>query len=259
MKAIRIARIPVLLLAFGILLAGCSSPSNASIPTPTVQGPPGHQFALSFLNTGKTPEDQFPVNLASTRIGPRVHMFSRWASGNVDAFVYELSDAISPTRVSPVLRSFLPTSRGAQMITWRGFPAATDTVPCSVQAASCSGGVNVLVVLKDRTIYEIMVNASTNFVSLAVLDSFRFISQRHLETSACRLISAPADPPSGSWVAISVKDSTLSALERTDNVSLQSVVRAYEVAAKAPNTSAMIRALTDGVSICHSLGLKTGI
>jgi hypothetical protein len=262
MKAIRIARIPALLLAFGVLLAGCSSPSAVSILAPTIQGPPGHQFALSFLKVPSGPTAQGngvdAPHLASTRNGPGIELFSYWGSRNVDALVYELADAVPRTRVNPVLRSFLPMSRGARMTTWRGFPAATDSVPCSTQAVSCRGVVNVLVVLKDSTIYEVMVNAPTNFVSAAVFNSFRLISQRQLESSACKLINAPPNPPSGTWEAISVKVSTLSALEKTDSVALQSAVRAYDAAAKAQNTSAMIRALADGVRTCHRLGLKTG-
>jgi hypothetical protein len=181
MKAIRIARIPALLLAFGVLLAGCSSPSTVSILAPTVQGPPGHQFALSLLKAPSGPKAQghgvdSPV-LASTRNGPGVDFLSRWTWGsrNVDAFVFELANPVPRTRVNPFLRSFLPTSQAARVVTWHGFPAATETVPCSTRAGSCSGVVNVLVVLKDSTIYEIMVNASTNSVSQAVFNSFRFI------------------------------------------------------------------------------------
>lgn len=179
MKAIRIARTPALLLAFGVLLAGCSSPFTVSILAPTVHGPPGHQFALSFLKAPsglKVQADEFdPADLAPTKNGPGIHTFSRWTSRNVDAFVYELADAVPRTRVNPVLRSFLPPSQGAHMITWRGFPAATDAVPCSTQAGLCTGVVYALVVLKDSTIYEIMVNAPTNSVTQAVFNSFRFI------------------------------------------------------------------------------------
>jgi hypothetical protein len=172
--AIRIAKIPAVLLAFGLLLAGCSSTSNASIPAPTIQGPSGHQFSLSYFNE-QSSKSWFNENLAPTKIGPEVEMFSRYARGNVDAFVYELSETVPRSRVTPVIRNFLPTSQGARMISWRGFPAATDSVPCSHQAASCSGVVNVLVVLKGSTIYEVMVNAPTNALSQAVFNSFRFI------------------------------------------------------------------------------------
>jgi hypothetical protein len=51
--------------------------------------------------------------------------------------------------------------------------------------------------------------------------------------------------------------STLFALKKTDDNSLQKVVRAYDAAASAQNTVAMIRALTNGVRDCHGLGLKT--
>jgi len=78
-----------------------------------------------------------------------------------------------------------------------------------------------------------------------------------LETAACKLISIPPKPSSGGSEAISVPDSTLSALTKTGNKSLESVVRAYDKAARAQNTDAMIRALTNGVKVCHRLGLRT--
>jgi hypothetical protein len=49
----------------------------------------------------------------------------------------------------------------------------------------------------------------------------------------------------------------LFALKKTDDSSLQNVVRAYDAAAHARETVAMIRALSNGVKICHSLGLRT--
>lgn len=82
--------------------------------------------------------------------------------------------------------------------------------------------------------------------------------QRQLESAACKLISVPPEPAPGTWEAISVKATTLSALEKTDDGSLQHEVRAYDVAASAQNTSAMIRALAEAVRTCHRLGVKTG-
>ena len=84
-------------------------------------------------------------------------------------------------------------------------------------------------------------------------------SQRQLETVACRLISVPPTPATGtgSFEAISMPISTLSALKKTGDSSLQNVVRDFDAAASAQNTVAMIRALTNGVRVCHGLGLKT--
>jgi predicted component of type VI protein secretion system len=84
-------------------------------------------------------------------------------------------------------------------------------------------------------------------------------NQRQLEAAACKLISATSIPPpdSGSSVAISVQTSTLRALQNTDDASLKAVVRAYDKAAKAQDNNAMIRALNNGVKVCHGLGLKT--
>jgi len=81
--------------------------------------------------------------------------------------------------------------------------------------------------------------------------------RRQLETAACKLISVPPTPTPGMSEAISMPISTLFALKKTDDNSLQKVVRAYDAAASAQNTVAMIRALTNGVRDCHGLGLKT--
>ena len=56
---------------------------------------------------------------------------------------------------------------------------------------------------------------------------------------------------------ISVQDSTLNALKKTDDKSLEEVVRDYVSAANAQNDAAMIRALDDRVKVCHGLGLRT--
>jgi hypothetical protein len=84
-------------------------------------------------------------------------------------------------------------------------------------------------------------------------------NQRQLETTACKLISATAVPTmsSNSFEAIFMPASTLRALKKTDDSSLQDVVRSYDNAASEQNTIAMIRALNKGVRVCHGLGLKT--
>jgi hypothetical protein len=81
--------------------------------------------------------------------------------------------------------------------------------------------------------------------------------QRHLERAACKLISVPPEPASGSFEAISEPISTLVALKKTNNKLLQEAVRSYNLAAKAQNTRGMIRALADGAKVCHDLGLPT--
>ncbi len=84
-------------------------------------------------------------------------------------------------------------------------------------------------------------------------------SQRELETAACKLISVPPKPATGtgSFEAISMPISTLSALKKTGDSSLQNVVRDFDAAASTQNTVEMIRALSNGVKVCHDLGLKT--
>jgi len=84
-------------------------------------------------------------------------------------------------------------------------------------------------------------------------------NQRQLEATACKQISATSIPPpnSGSFEMISVSTSTLVALQKTDDASLKAVVRAYKKAASAQDNDAMIRAINNGVKVCHALGLKT--
>lgn len=78
-----------------------------------------------------------------------------------------------------------------------------------------------------------------------------------IETDACRLISAPPNPAAGASQAISIPASTLSALRRTGNPSLQGAARDYVAAAREGDTEAMIGALSKGVAECHRLGLRT--
>ncbi len=94
---------------------------------------------------------------------------------------------------------------------------------------------------------------------LAACGSAQSLVQLQLDAAACKLLSATPIPPpnSGTFVAISVQTSTLRALQKTDDASLKSVVRAYDKAAKAQNADAMIQALNNGVKVCHGLGLKT--
>ena len=138
------------LLAFGVLLAECSSPSSASISAATFQGPPGHRFALSFLETSspKAPSGQKGERgiLVPTKHGARVQSNSYWTSRKVHAFVYDLTNEVPGTRINSFLRGFLPTSHGGRIIKWLGLPAATESVPCSTSAGSCSGVVSALVV-----------------------------------------------------------------------------------------------------------------
>ena len=83
-------------------------------------------------------------------------------------------------------------------------------------------------------------------------------NQRQLERAACRLVSVPelADGP-GAFEAISVPTSMLVALDKTNDKSLREAIRAYDAAATAQDTDAMIRALADAAKVCQSLGLPT--
>jgi hypothetical protein len=83
-------------------------------------------------------------------------------------------------------------------------------------------------------------------------------NQRQLERAACRLVSVPQlVNGAGAFEAISVPASMLVALDKTNDKSLREAVRAYDAAAIAQDTDAMIRALADAAKVCQSLGLPT--
>lgn len=82
-------------------------------------------------------------------------------------------------------------------------------------------------------------------------------NQRQLEAAACKLIGATPTPSLSYSEAISVRTSTLKALQQTDDAPLRSAVSDYENAANAQDENAMIRALNNAVKVCHGLGLKT--
>lgn len=146
MKALRFASAATLLLTFGVFLAGCSSPSTVSILAPTIQGPPGHQFALSLLKAPSGEKTQGEL-LAPTKHGAGIQLSWHSASRYVYAYVYELTNTGPGARIDPLLRSFLPSSHNARMVTWQSYPATTESSPCSTQGDSCSGIVSALVVL----------------------------------------------------------------------------------------------------------------
>jgi hypothetical protein len=175
MKALRIARTAALLMTFGVFLAGCSSPVTVSVLAPTIQGPPGHQFALSLLKapSGEKTQGAF---LVPTKHGAGIQQSWYVASRYVWAYVYELTNTVPGAHIDPLLRSFLPLAHNARMVTWQGYPATTESSPCSTQGNSCSGSVSALVVLDNNSIYEIIVNAPTDSVAQTVIKSFRLIN-----------------------------------------------------------------------------------
>lgn len=82
-------------------------------------------------------------------------------------------------------------------------------------------------------------------------------SELEIETYACLHIAVPPTPALGAFEAIGLPNSTLSALSRTSNESLETAAREYSAAAQRQNLKAMIHALSEGVAACHQLGLRT--
>jgi hypothetical protein len=87
---------------------------------------------------------------------------------------------------------------------------------------------------------------------------------KKLEVAVCKLISTPQATftGTGTFIALSVKGSLLSALTRTDNSSLQRVAKDLIAAAKTETRTGSVTpimiALGRGVMACHRLGLRTG-
>jgi len=84
-------------------------------------------------------------------------------------------------------------------------------------------------------------------------------SKAEIEIYACLQISVPPDPGPGAFEAISMPDSTLSALSRSGSVALESVARDYSAAARKQSFVATRSALAKGVAACHRLGLQTAM
>jgi pectin methylesterase-like acyl-CoA thioesterase len=84
------------------------------------------------------------------------------------------------------------------------------------------------------------------------------------EQTACKLIGTPPKlptPNAAKFVAISVKASLVSSLEKSKNVALETVAHELNSAAleesQTGNGIGMVRALDNGVAVCHRLGLST--
>lgn len=82
-------------------------------------------------------------------------------------------------------------------------------------------------------------------------------SRTQLEVDGCLGVSTPPTPAPGASEAISMPDSTLSALSRARNAALDRAVREYEAAARTGSLDPMIRALDAVVSDCHRQGFRT--
>jgi hypothetical protein len=169
-KALR--RVAILSLA-GTLLSACST--EVSIPTATTHGVAGHRFSISFL---KRPKVLIVVHgtVALGQYGTSVDKRWAWSGGGVYVFVDDLARSVPSRLVNPLLRRFLPNTHGGKIVTRFGFPAVTESVPCSSPAGTCAGTIGSLVVLDGSTLYDVFVHNSNPSVTSAVIDSFRLAS-----------------------------------------------------------------------------------
>jgi hypothetical protein len=101
---------------------------------------------------------------------------------------------------------------------------------------------------------------SSNLFQIIEVTNFELSTSKsaaEIETYACLEIAVPPKPTPGAWEAISIPDSTLSALSRSGNATLETAARDYVAAANEQSLKAMTRALAKGVTACHRLGLRT--
>jgi hypothetical protein len=118
-----------------------------------------------------------------------------------------------------------------------------------------------------RSVVEILICVAVFGLALSSC-STNVLSQQQgdkkLEVAVCKLISRPQATftGTGTFIALSVKGSLLSALTRTDNPSLERVAKELIAAAKTEtrtgSVTPMMIALGRGVMACHRLGLRTG-
>jgi len=165
------------LLLSAVVLAGCSTPPRSGLLPPTIQGPAGHLFAMSFPKV--TPHKSVvptPTIFVSAPHGRGVAWTNFSRRGDVTVLVYGLSFPIAPSQDTKFLGDFLISSSGEKRFEWHHLPALSITNHCTAVKGSCSGFNSQLVILDRKTVFDVVVVGRSNSVEQAVIDSFRIVN-----------------------------------------------------------------------------------
>jgi hypothetical protein len=171
----------VLALVSGLFLAGCTSNivGTVLLPAAVRLGPSGKQFKASFPHTPvKTTYQDSGVKQPQYGVGVKTN--TTYASGGdglpeVVVWVETLTNAVPPRRISPFLRSDLPTSHGGRIIKWFGLPAAEEFVPGCDPSGRCVGTIGSLVVLNGTTMYNFFTHQDNQFAAQREIRTFRLV------------------------------------------------------------------------------------
>jgi hypothetical protein len=169
-----------LVLASGVLLAGCAShvAPTVSLPLLTRLGPAGSQFKASFANS-PTRTITKDSGAKQPQYGVGIEIDTTYATGigppEMDVSVDSLTNPVPPRRVNPFLRSYLATSHGGRIIKWYGLPAAEEFVPGCLPTGQCVGIIGNLVVLDGTTLYFVFTSQNSQTQAQEEVRSFRVV------------------------------------------------------------------------------------
>jgi hypothetical protein len=163
-----------LLLSGGVLTGGLSSPPLASSTTSQF-GPAHHHFLVDFPSAPSVQTVHFGASQFQRQYGTGITRRVIYKAKLTVVFVNILSTSVPAQRVSPYLRSFLPTPRGGRVIEWHNLPAATEFVPGCDPSGQCNGVIGSLVVLDGKTVYDLFTTQSDATKAHSVINSFRLL------------------------------------------------------------------------------------
>jgi len=157
-----------------VLLAGCTPARPTGLLPPSVQGPRGHEFAISLPTPPKTrTTGPDPTVIVVTKHGPDIRSVWSLENHGVVVSVYELNTSIARSRAAPLLRSFLWTKVRGSVSSWRGHPSETVHFSYSASPSKPTYNDGEFVIWDHRTVFTVIVAGRSDSFIQSVFDSFR--------------------------------------------------------------------------------------
>lgn len=183
----RYARIGPLIVAASAL-ASCDA-GSISTTSPSLLGPPGHRFAISF--PGRAHERTYsgsPKRIPQYGVG--ILSDHLYVSGNGNApevrvSVESLTNDVPERRLRPFLRSYLPTTQGGRIEQWRGHTAAVGFLaPSCWPDGPCTAEQGSLVLIVGTTLFDVSTEQTSLSSAEASLNSFRLVTDHDIAPSS---------------------------------------------------------------------------
>lgn len=156
---------------FALASAACGGPSR--LQTYTV-GPAGHQILIAAAPNQKVPIPTMSGPTPNSVVaGATYYSYSLRlpGSGRVDVTVSVSRRAIPAAHARWIIQDFF-NNVPERLTTWHGRPADAGVQPCSTPAGPCPGWVGGIQVLRDGTLYDVVVSADSKLTASAVVNSF---------------------------------------------------------------------------------------